>query len=112
MENSSTINEWSRFTIPTFDLTLETEFFRTNRFAMIADIGMLLTLPKSKADVDVKSSLGYHLRLGAEYWVSRKMTVGLSVFGKTQFFELESSRFTSKDERSEDGLNLQLQYFY
>tara|TARA_R110000868_G_scaffold38661_4_gene135094 strand:+ start:4882 stop:6684 length:1803 start_codon:yes stop_codon:yes gene_type:complete len=112
IENSSTINEWSRFTIPTLDLTLETEFFRTNRFAMIADIGLLLTLPKSKADVDVKSSMGYHLRLGAEYWVSRKMTVGLSVFGKTQFFELESSRFTSEDERSEDGLNLQLQYFY
>tara|TARA_R110000868_G_scaffold75979_3_gene218900 strand:- start:4106 stop:5908 length:1803 start_codon:yes stop_codon:yes gene_type:complete len=112
VENSSTINEWSRFTIPTLELTLETEFFRTNRFAMTGDLGALFTLPKSKADVDAKASLGYQLRLGAEYWISRKMTLGLSVFGKTQFFELESSRFTSNDERSEDGLNLQLQYFY
>lgn len=111
-ESTFTVNEWTRFTIPTFDFTLESEFLRTNRFAMIGDLGLLIALPKSKADVDSKLGLGFHARVGAEYWTSRRMTLGLNFFTKQQSFKLESSRFNSEDRHSEGGVQLRVQYFY
>lgn len=111
-DGTTTTNEWTRFTIPTFDLALESEFFRTNRFAMTAEAGLLLTLPKSKADVDAKSSLGFQAKLGAEYWIARRSTLGLQYFLEQQSFDLESTRFTSSDELSRNGLQLGYKYFY
>lgn len=112
LDNSVTTNEWSRFTIPTFELTLETEFFRTNRFAMIADLGLILTLPKSKADVDSETSLGLHGRLGAEYWITRTTTLGANFYMRQQKHKLSSTRFTSEDDLSRSGIELRVQYFY
>lgn len=111
-ESTLTLNEWSRFTIPTIDLALETEFFRTNRFAMIAEAGVLVGLPKSKADVDAKASFGFQAKVGAEFWVGRRSTLGVHFFVEQQSFDLESTRFTSTDELSRSGLQLGYKYFY
>lgn len=110
--NSSTTQEWSRFTIPTITLSLESEFFRSNRFAMIADAGLIISMPKSKADVDSKLGGGFYGKLGAEYWTSRRMTVGANFYVKQVNHELESSRFTNEDQISKSGLALEVAYFY
>lgn len=110
--NNVTTQEWSRFTIPTLTLALESEFFRTNRFAMIADAGLVFSLPKSKADVESKLGTGFFGKLGAEYWTSRRMTVGGSFFLKQLNYELESNRFTSEDQISQSGLVVSIAYFY
>lgn len=110
--NNVTSNEWSRFTIPTLEFVLESEFFRTNRFAMIADGGLLINLPKSRNDVEVKAGAGFLGRIGAEYWLGSQSTLSLSYMIRAQSFELESTRFTAQDDVSRSGLNLKLQYFY
>lgn len=79
---------------------------------MIADGGLLINLPKSRNDVEVKSGVGFLGRIGAEYWLGSQSTLSLSYMIRAQSFELESTRFSAQDDVSRSGLNLKLQYFY
>ncbi len=111
-DGTTTTNEWTRFTIPTLELVLESEFWRTKRFAMTAEAGGLISLPKSKADVDTSMAFGFVAKLGLEYWVGRKSTLGLNFFVEQQSFDLESTRFTSTDEIARSGVQLSYQIYY
>ncbi len=109
---SSTQNEWTRFTLPTIDLILESEVWRNRRLALLVDGGIVLTLPKSKADMDSKFGYGFILRPGVEWWTSGHMTVGMNFFVKRMWHKVESARFSNENEKSASGLDFRLSYYF
>lgn len=110
--NGTITNEWERFTLPTIEILLESEFFRTRRFALLAEGGLIVTLPKSKADIDVDPALGFILRAGVEWWVSGHMTIGANFYTKQIKHQLESGDFSNENESRMNGIELRTHYLF
>jgi len=113
VNESSTINKYlTKVALPKLSIFLEGDLIKSGSLSFDTKLGLMASLSKDAAALNVHEGFGFHIEFGAKYWATQNSWMRLSLFGDNMTHDTKSAVAEVTDTHKTSGLSATFGYLF